>query len=121
MSGKYWEYPEALVSGLVFENSFKKSTSAICNLDQVSLPIVVVSELDAKENGEAVHLPANLDFNTEILARSLKSIKWIICILSIYCPVSLYAPDNTIISTTYSKPIFNTCRNALLIRPQSFE
>ncbi|CCD50369.1 predicted protein [Botrytis cinerea T4] len=40
--------------------------------DTVSLSTVVVSDLDAKENGEAVHLPTNPDFDAEILARNLK-------------------------------------------------
>jgi len=77
----------APISAPVSEKNLDEETNAP-NPDQSSLPAALDTAQASEENVEA-----------EKPARNLKGIKWIICVLSIFSSVFLYALDNTIVAT----------------------
>ncbi|KAM3083610.1 hypothetical protein ACMFMG_004255 [Clarireedia jacksonii] len=76
----------------------EKETNTTDISGQSTLPAASEPNLTLKENAEAVHSPST-DLEVEDAARTLRGIKWIICVLSIYSSVFLYALDNTIVAT----------------------
>jgi hypothetical protein len=63
--------------------------------DQSSLSTV----LDATQDVQIIQQTSTPDVEREEPPRDLKGIKWIICVLSIFSSVFLYALDNTIVAT----------------------
>jgi hypothetical protein len=68
-------------------------------LGQSSPPTALEPSLTSKENIEAIQLPSAQDLQVEEPVRNMTGIKWIVCVLSIYSSVFLYALDNTIVAT----------------------
>ncbi|KAJ8058261.1 hypothetical protein OCU04_012456 [Sclerotinia nivalis] len=99
MSGNYQKYHGASASAPVMEVNLEKGTNATSTSNQSSLPSADNPVVASKENIEAVRPHPTSDSEVEEPARSLKGIKWIICVLSIYSAVFLYALDNTIVAT----------------------
>lgn len=83
------------------EKNSEKETNTITASDQSSFPIAHEANLSSKEENGAPHLSSVSDVEAvaEEPARSLNGIKWIICVVSIYSSVFLYALDNTIVAT----------------------
>ncbi|PVH99814.1 putative MFS drug efflux transporter [Periconia macrospinosa] len=57
------------------------------------------SDSSGEENVEAIHQTSIVQTQPEEPARTLRGIKWMICVLSIFSSVFLYALDNTIVAT----------------------
>ena len=80
------------------EKNLEKETNAT-SLDKSSLPAALDTTQSSKENVEAIQQTSTAHVEVEEPVRNLKGIKWIICVLSIFSSVFLYALDNTVVAT----------------------
>src|SRR4051794_30581718 len=76
-----------------------KGATTTNDVGQSSLPTNPEPNSTSKENAEAVKLTSALGLEAEEPVRNMRGIKWIVCVLSIYSSVFLYALDNTIVAT----------------------
>jgi hypothetical protein len=81
------------------EEKWEGGTQTTDGTLQSSFPTVLDSNVTPKENSEAVQSPSPLALEADEPVRNLRGIKWIVCVLSIYSSVFLYALDNTIVAT----------------------
>ncbi|PQE21781.1 hypothetical protein CJF30_00011014 [Rutstroemia sp. NJR-2017a BBW] len=81
------------------EEKWEGGTQTTDGTLQSSFPTVLESNMTAKENSEAEQLPSPPALEEDEPVRNLRGIKWIVCVLSIYSSVFLYALDNTIVAT----------------------
>ena len=80
------------------EKNFDNDTTAT-NSEQSSLPAGLDTARASKEHVEAALQTSTAEIEAEQPVRKIKGIKWIICVLSIFSSVFLYALDNTIVAT----------------------
>ena len=90
--------PSAPTSLLAFEANLDKETNATSSI-QSSLPAALDTTQASKENAEATQQTSTAPVGAEEPVRKLKGIKWIICAVSIFSSVFLYALDNTVVAT----------------------
>lgn len=94
MEGNDQKHHEAFAS----EKNLDKETNATSS-EQSSLPAAVDTTQASEENVGATPKSSTAHVEAEEPVRNLKGIKWIICVLSIFSSVFLYALDNTIVAT----------------------
>lgn len=80
------------------EKNLDKETNGTSS-DQSSLPAALDTTQASEENIEAIQRASAAHVDAEEPVRNLKGIKWIICVLSIFSSVFLYALDNTVVAT----------------------
>lgn len=80
------------------EKNLDKETTATSS-DDSSVAAALDTIQASDEDVEATQQNATAQVEAEEPVRSLKGIKWIICVLSIFSSVFLYALDNTVVAT----------------------
>ena len=88
----------ARTSAPLSEKNLDNETTAPSS-DESSLAAALDTIQASDENVEATQQSATVRAEAETPVRNSKGIKWIICVLSIFSSVFLYALDNTVVAT----------------------
>ena len=97
--GQKQHEPSALLhtSAPTSEKNLDKETN-VTGSDQSSAALDTTAQA-SEENVEATQRASTAQVEAEEPVRNLKGIKWIICVLSVFSSVFLYALDNTVVAT----------------------